>query len=188
MLIMSKASEHQRAIAWAGYAGASNLYDYDNIIIGLFWLLLTKFEESLNDIWAYRYAIGVLDQGTGKLRYAEVQAGQIVRVEPQARCIQYGATGEGASESALDRDKQLALNRRFDSRSILSCPRLLCHGEAHIHMSKVALLQQFLPCSDILRMQARGCIWKHKKETTAQAERQCTGRHLDRALNLKPPC
>ena len=60
-----------------------------------------------------RYAIGVLDKASGTLKYAEIQAGQVLRVEPRAKSIQYEPTEAGASQSALDREKQMAQNRRY---------------------------------------------------------------------------
>lgn len=59
-----------------------------------------------------RYAVGVLDKATGVLKYAEIEAGQILRMEPRATCVNYEATDAGASASALDREKQIAQNRR----------------------------------------------------------------------------
>ncbi len=59
-----------------------------------------------------RYAVGVLDRARGTLKYTEVQAGQVIRVEPRARSIDYQASGAGAAEADLDREKAIAQNRR----------------------------------------------------------------------------
>lgn len=59
-----------------------------------------------------RYAVGLLDQRTKVMRYAEIQAGQILRVEPRSRSIQYDATEAGASQVALEKEKLMAQNRR----------------------------------------------------------------------------
>ena len=56
--------------------------------------------------------MGVLDRARGTLKYAEVQAGRVVRVEPRARSISYQASGVGAAEGELDRDMAIAQNRR----------------------------------------------------------------------------
>jgi len=56
--------------------------------------------------------VGLLDKAKGTLRYAEVQAGQVVRVEPMARSISYQPSGKGATEADPDREKAIAQNRR----------------------------------------------------------------------------
>ena len=66
----------------------------------------------LTHLTGCRYAIGVRQKGSTILKYAEIQSGQILRVEPQARSISYEATDNGASEEALDREKLIAQNRR----------------------------------------------------------------------------
>lgn len=66
-----------------------------------------------------RYAIGIRQKGSNILKYAEIQSGQVLRVEPRAVSISYDATDVGASETALDREKLIAQNRRQSQTLLL---------------------------------------------------------------------
>ena len=56
--------------------------------------------------------MGVINKRTGKLRYAELQHGEILRVEPKAHGINYEPREAGALDSSLSRLELYAQNRR----------------------------------------------------------------------------
>ena len=64
-----------------------------------------------------RYAVGVLDKASGVMRYAEVGTGNIVRMEPRARGVNYGPTG-AITEHVDDRQARILQNKK--------CVRLTC--------------------------------------------------------------
>ena len=62
----------------------------------------------------HRYAVGVLDKRQGVMRYAEVGAGAVVRMEPRARGVNYGPSGavtgvEDTAQARLDQNRRSAL-------------------------------------------------------------------------------
>lgn len=63
-------------------------------------------------MWGCRYAVGVLDKETGVMRYAEVGTGSIIRMEPRARGVDYGAH-RGAAAQEDDLAARILANKRW---------------------------------------------------------------------------
>lgn len=58
-----------------------------------------------------RYAVGVLDKASGVMRYAEAGTGNIVRMEPRARGVNYAPTG-ARTEQEDDRQARILQNKK----------------------------------------------------------------------------
>ena len=69
----------------------------------------------------HRYAVGLLDKRTGEVRYAEVNGGHIIRMEPRARGTNYGPTGH-KTELEETAQARRAQNERYVPLSF-SSPR-----------------------------------------------------------------
>ena len=70
----------------------------------------------------HRYAVGLLDKRTGEVRYAEVNGGHIIRMEPRARGTNYGPTGHKTELEETPQARR-AQNERYMPLSF-SSPRM----------------------------------------------------------------
>lgn len=82
-----------------------------------------------------RYAVGVLDKASGVMRYAEAGTGNIVRMEPRARGVNYGPTG-ARTEHEDDRQARVLQNKKCAKHSSILCLfqalYLLCHQDSFV--------------------------------------------------------
>ncbi|KAK9810198.1 hypothetical protein WJX72_006510 [[Myrmecia] bisecta] len=60
-----------------------------------------------------RYAMGILDKASGVMKYTEIQAGRIIRMEPQTHGIDYRASQDGAAKEEQDRESRMVNNKRL---------------------------------------------------------------------------
>ena len=72
----------------------------------------------------HRYVVGLLDKRTGEVRYAEVNGGHIIRMEPRARGTNYGPTGhkteleETAQARRAQNERYMPLYYSFPRREL----------------------------------------------------------------------
>ncbi|KAL0052362.1 hypothetical protein WJX82_000885 [Trebouxia sp. C0006] len=60
-----------------------------------------------------RYAIGVLDKATGKMKAMDAEAGRIIRMEPRCPDVKYEDTGAGVRSEPLDAETRMKEYKRL---------------------------------------------------------------------------